>query len=126
LAFLLILATFQLYFVPFYPQFRPTSTLRTQSGPEPRIGFRRGVIFQFQLSIYPLQHMAQYTLKINGRSYKADVEPDTPLLWVLRDHLGLVGTKYGCGIATCGRLHRARQRRGQPLLRAARLVGSRG
>ena len=46
--------------------------------------------------------MAQYTLKINGRSYKADVEPDTPLLWVLRDHLGLVGTKYGCGIATCG------------------------
>jgi len=46
--------------------------------------------------------MAQYKLQINGRSYTADVEPDTPLLWVLRDHLGLVGTKYGCGIAQCG------------------------
>ncbi|MHA6249593.1 (2Fe-2S)-binding protein [Pontibacter sp. CAU 1760] len=46
--------------------------------------------------------MASYKLNINGRSYQADVEPDTPLLWVLRDHLGLVGTKYGCGIAQCG------------------------
>jgi isoquinoline 1-oxidoreductase alpha subunit len=46
--------------------------------------------------------MALYKLKINGRDYRADVEPDTPLLWVLRDHLGLVGTKYGCGIAMCG------------------------
>lgn len=46
--------------------------------------------------------MATYTLNINGRTYKADVAPDTPLLWVLRDHLGLVGTKYGCGIAACG------------------------
>jgi len=46
--------------------------------------------------------MATYTLNINGRTYKADVTPDTPLLWVLRDHLGLVGTKYGCGIAACG------------------------
>ena len=46
--------------------------------------------------------MAIYKLKINGRSYEADVASDTPLLWVLRDHLGLVGTKYGCGIAQCG------------------------
>jgi isoquinoline 1-oxidoreductase alpha subunit len=46
--------------------------------------------------------MAKYKLQINGRSYEADVEADTPLLWVLRDHLGLVGTKYGCGIAQCG------------------------
>jgi isoquinoline 1-oxidoreductase alpha subunit len=46
--------------------------------------------------------MAIYKLQINNRSYQADVEPDTPLLWVLRDHLGLVGTKYGCGIAQCG------------------------
>jgi isoquinoline 1-oxidoreductase subunit alpha len=46
--------------------------------------------------------MAAYKLSINGRSYQADVEPDTPLLWVLRDHLGLLGTKYGCGIAQCG------------------------
>lgn len=46
--------------------------------------------------------MALYKLQINGRSYQAEVEPDTPLLWVLRDSLGLVGTKYGCGIAQCG------------------------
>jgi len=46
--------------------------------------------------------MPVYTLKINGKQYKADVVADTPLLWVLRDHLGLVGTKYGCGIAQCG------------------------
>lgn len=46
--------------------------------------------------------MAQYKLQINGRSYEADVEADTPLLWVLRDSLGLVGTKYGCGINQCG------------------------
>ena len=46
--------------------------------------------------------MATYTLHINGRIYSADVAPDTPLLWVLRDHLGLLGTKYGCGIAACG------------------------
>lgn len=46
--------------------------------------------------------MALFNLQINGRSYRADVDPDTPLLWVLRDSLGLVGTKYGCGIAQCG------------------------
>ena len=42
------------------------------------------------------------SLKINGRTVEVDAEPDTPLLWVLRDHLGMVGTKYGCGIAQCG------------------------
>ena len=46
--------------------------------------------------------MAKYSLQINGRSYEADVDADTPLLWVLRDNLGLVGTKFGCGIAQCG------------------------
>jgi isoquinoline 1-oxidoreductase alpha subunit len=46
--------------------------------------------------------MASYKLNINGKTYEADVSEDTPLLWVLRDHLGLVGTKYGCGIAQCG------------------------
>jgi isoquinoline 1-oxidoreductase alpha subunit len=46
--------------------------------------------------------MAIYKLQINRKEYQVDVEPDTPLLWVLRDHLGLVGTKYGCGIAQCG------------------------
>jgi len=46
--------------------------------------------------------MAAYKLKINGEIKDVDVEADTPLLWVLRDTLGLVGTKYGCGIAQCG------------------------
>ncbi len=42
------------------------------------------------------------TLIINGRKHSVDAEPDTPLLWFLRDHVGLTGTKYGCGIAQCG------------------------
>jgi isoquinoline 1-oxidoreductase subunit alpha len=46
--------------------------------------------------------MANYNLKINGQTHQVDVEDDTPLLWVLRDHLGLVGTKFSCGIAQCG------------------------
>lgn len=46
--------------------------------------------------------MAIFKLQINGKVYEADVAADTPLLWVLRDHLGLTGTKYGCGIAQCG------------------------
>src|SRR5438067_721901 len=41
-------------------------------------------------------------LNVNGKAQQVDVEPDTPLLWVLRDALDLTGTKYGCGIAQCG------------------------
>jgi isoquinoline 1-oxidoreductase subunit alpha len=46
--------------------------------------------------------MSKYSLTVNGQSHSVDVEPDTPMLWVLRDSLGLVGTKYGCGIGECG------------------------
>ena len=46
--------------------------------------------------------MATYQLKINGETKKVDVDPMTPVLWVLRDHLNLQGTKYGCGVAACG------------------------
>jgi isoquinoline 1-oxidoreductase alpha subunit len=46
--------------------------------------------------------MPKYKLQVNGKSHEVDVADDTPLLWVLRDHLGLVGTKYGCGVAQCG------------------------
>ncbi len=42
------------------------------------------------------------SLKVNGKVHEVDVTPDTPLLWVLRDHLGLTGTKFGCGVAQCG------------------------
>src|SRR6185503_1026035 len=43
-----------------------------------------------------------FSLSINGRRFDVDVEPETPLLWVLRDTLGLTGTKFGCGVAACG------------------------
>ena len=46
--------------------------------------------------------MPNYKLQINGKVFETDADSDTPLLWVLRDNLGLVGTKYGCGIAQCG------------------------
>jgi aerobic-type carbon monoxide dehydrogenase small subunit (CoxS/CutS family) len=46
--------------------------------------------------------MAVFDLQVNGERRSVDVSPDMPLLWVLRDHLGLTGTKYSCGIAFCG------------------------
>lgn len=46
--------------------------------------------------------MAKYTLKINGKTRQLDLDPSTPMLWVLRDHLNMPGTKFGCGMAQCG------------------------
>jgi aerobic-type carbon monoxide dehydrogenase small subunit (CoxS/CutS family) len=46
--------------------------------------------------------MANINLVVNGKKLTVDVDPSTPVLWVLRDHLGLVGTKFGCGMAQCG------------------------
>ncbi len=46
--------------------------------------------------------MANFKLNINGQTREVDVDPNTPMLWVLRDNLNLVGTKYGCGVAQCG------------------------
>lgn len=46
--------------------------------------------------------MPAYSLNINDKAYPVEVSPDTPLLWVIRDSIGLTGTKYGCGIAQCG------------------------
>ena len=46
--------------------------------------------------------MPVFNLNINGKKQQVDVDPATPMLWVLRDHLDLVGTKYGCGVAQCG------------------------
>ena len=46
--------------------------------------------------------MAKINLDVNGQRHTVDVDPKTPMLWVLRDHLSLFGTKYGCGIAQCG------------------------
>ncbi len=55
--------------------------------------------------MHPIQNkltMSKFSLKINGKTLEVDVDDSTPMLWVLRDHLKLVGTKYGCGIAQCG------------------------
>lgn len=46
--------------------------------------------------------MASFTVTINGEARRVEADPDTPLLWVLRDTLGLTGTKYGCGLGVCG------------------------
>ena len=46
--------------------------------------------------------MAVFKINVNGKAHSVDAEPDMPLLWVLRDLVGLTGTKYGCGIGTCG------------------------
>jgi len=46
--------------------------------------------------------MAAFTLKVNGRTHQLDIDPDTPLLWAIRESVGLTGTKYGCGVAQCG------------------------
>jgi aerobic-type carbon monoxide dehydrogenase small subunit (CoxS/CutS family) len=51
---------------------------------------------------YSRKILMPFTLTINGASHEIDVEPETPLLWVLRDNIGLTGTKFGCGIAQCG------------------------
>ena len=46
--------------------------------------------------------MAKYSITVNNKAYTVNADADTPLVWVLRDHLGLKGTKFGCGIAMCG------------------------
>ncbi len=46
--------------------------------------------------------MAQFNLSINGSKHQIEADPETPILWILRDHLQLFGTKYGCGISVCG------------------------
>ena len=50
-------------------------------------------------------------LNVNGKAHSLDVEDDMPLLWVLREIIGLTGTKYGCGIAQCGACTRSEERR---------------
>lgn len=64
------------------------------------------------------------TASINGKAVKVAIEDDTPLLWVIRDEIGLTGTKFGCGIGMCGAHHHARRRRRDPASR--RSARSRG
>ena len=51
--------------------------------------------------IIQTDNMAKYALNINGKKVQLEAEPDTPMLWVIRDMVGLKGTKYGCGMALC-------------------------
>jgi aerobic-type carbon monoxide dehydrogenase small subunit (CoxS/CutS family) len=59
-------------------------------------------IIKFAIQQNNLITMSVINLNVNGKQQTVDVDPKTPILWVLRDHLDLVGTKYGCGIAQCG------------------------
>ena len=63
------------------------------------------------------------TLNVNGRDHTVDADPATPILWALRDTLGMTGTKFGCGAGAVRRLHRAPGRPGHPLVRHADLGG---
>ncbi len=63
------------------------------------------------------------TLTVNGQSRTLDIDPDTPLLWAIRETLGLTGTKFGCGIAAVRGVHRARQRQGRAVVHHAGVVG---
>lgn len=64
--------------------------------------FRKFSFFENFIFKPKFKTMAIINLKINGKNQSVDVDPNTPMLWVLRDHLNLVGTKYGCGVAQCG------------------------
>ena len=67
-----------------------------------------------------------FTLEVNGQMHEVDADPSTPLLWVLRDHLNLTGTKYGCGINRCGActVHVDGQAMRSCSTQAARVVGA--
>lgn len=62
---------------------------------------RKSIICIFIIT-YIFKLMATYSIQINGKTHQVDADPDTPVLWVLRDHCDLVGTKFGCGMAQCG------------------------
>jgi isoquinoline 1-oxidoreductase alpha subunit len=64
--------------------------------------FQSSILPKFDRWIELIRGQAMANLTINGKSFDVDVEPDTPLLWAIRENAGLTGTKYGCGIAQCG------------------------
>ncbi len=70
--------------------------------------------------------MSIVKLHVNGAIREVDVDPATPLLYVLRNDLDLKGPHFGCGLAQCGRVHGVGQWRGHPLLRLARFGRERG
>jgi isoquinoline 1-oxidoreductase subunit alpha len=67
-----------------------------------RSSFEANIADEVQSEDWTIQGIAMANLKINGKTISVDVEDDTPLLWAIRENVGLTGTKYGCGIAQCG------------------------
>jgi isoquinoline 1-oxidoreductase alpha subunit len=65
-------------------------------------GFSNLLVLKSSLLQLNINTMAIFSVNVNGKKQQVDVDPATPMLWVLRDHLNLVGTKFGCGIAQCG------------------------
>src|SRR5258707_6883322 len=78
-------------------RYRPRSAMRFM--PQPDKGSAR---FRSRAPVFHSHEAPMIKLNVNGRAAMVDADPDTPLLWVLREQLGLTGTKYGCGIAACG------------------------
>ncbi len=68
----------------------------------PKRNKKKGFWILIFKSLKHIEFMSVFNLNVNGKTHQVDVDPTTPMLWVLRDHLNLVGTKYGCGIAQCG------------------------
>jgi isoquinoline 1-oxidoreductase alpha subunit len=64
--------------------------------------FQSTILRKFNRWIGPKKGIAMANLIVNGKTFDVDVEPETPLLWAIRENIGLTGTKYGCGIAQCG------------------------
>jgi isoquinoline 1-oxidoreductase alpha subunit len=83
--------------------FENGARLAVVAAPKRRIAARRRSLrFALRVSRLGGEHVMAYTIKVNGTTHSVDVDGDTPLLWVLRDVLGMTGTKFGCGMALCG------------------------
>jgi isoquinoline 1-oxidoreductase subunit alpha len=78
------------------------SALQTHIVDLSRSSFRSNIHLKLQSMGWTKKGTAMANLTINGKAFDVDVEPDTPLLWAIRENIGLTGTKYGCGIAQCG------------------------
>jgi isoquinoline 1-oxidoreductase subunit alpha len=79
-----------------------SSALQTQNLDLNCSRFQSNILLRFNRWIELIRGQAMANLTINGKAFDVDVEPDTPLLWAIRENVGLTGTKYGCGIAQCG------------------------
>ena len=83
---------------------KPAQRARNEAYERPQLRFDAlsGAINRLGSCAATYQEITMVTLNVNGKRYDLDVDPETPLLWVMRDGLGLTGTKYGCGMAQCG------------------------